>query len=83
MGIVNKNELFLVEIKITRGFRHQIRCHLAWLGFPVLNDDIYGKINDSEAILGLRADGISFSDPNTGEDMHFRLPTLSLPVLDS
>ena len=26
---------------ITAGFRHQVRCHLAWCGFPVKGDKIY------------------------------------------
>ncbi|MDR2746544.1 MAG: RNA pseudouridine synthase [Treponema sp.] len=29
-------------LRIRRGFRHQIRCHLAWLGEPVLYDALYG-----------------------------------------
>lgn len=31
----------LVECKISQGYRHQVRCHLAWLGLPVKNDEIY------------------------------------------
>ena len=27
---------------ITRGFRHQIRAHLAWIGYPIEGDAIYG-----------------------------------------
>lgn len=26
---------------ITAGFRHQVRCHLAWCGFPVKGDKVY------------------------------------------
>jgi len=38
--IVEKsNNLFTVRIK--RGFRHQIRCHLCWIGFPIVNDPLY------------------------------------------
>jgi 23S rRNA pseudouridine1911/1915/1917 synthase len=29
-------------LRIERGFRHQIRCHLAWIGEPILNDALYG-----------------------------------------
>jgi 23S rRNA pseudouridine1911/1915/1917 synthase len=29
-------------IRIRRGFRHQIRCHLAWIGEPILYDTLYG-----------------------------------------
>ena len=34
--------VFTVQIK--RGFRHQIRCHLCWAGFPILNDPLYGTV---------------------------------------
>jgi 23S rRNA pseudouridine1911/1915/1917 synthase len=29
-------------LRITRGFRHQIRCHLAWTGNPIEGDLLYG-----------------------------------------
>jgi 23S rRNA pseudouridine1911/1915/1917 synthase len=28
-------------VRIKRGFRHQIRCHLCWIGRPILNDPLY------------------------------------------
>ena len=31
----------IVECKITNGYRHQVRCHLAWIGLPIINDNIY------------------------------------------
>ena len=31
----------LVECTITNGYRHQIRCHLAWYGLPIINDFVY------------------------------------------
>lgn len=38
------------RLRIKRGFRHQIRCHLAWIGYPILNDTLYGGL-PGEAIL--------------------------------
>ncbi|MDR2176505.1 MAG: RNA pseudouridine synthase [Treponema sp.] len=32
----------ILTVRISRGFRHQIRCHLAWIGEPILNDVLYG-----------------------------------------
>lgn len=32
---------FVAKCKITEGFRHQVRCHLAFLGFPVVGDKVY------------------------------------------
>ena len=30
------------RVMIRRGFRHQIRAHLAWVGLPILGDSLYG-----------------------------------------
>ncbi len=32
-----------VECKITKGFKHQVRCHLGWIGLPVVNDKLYNS----------------------------------------
>jgi 23S rRNA pseudouridine1911/1915/1917 synthase len=40
--IINNNSL--LEIKIFKGARHQIRVHLAELGNPIYGDKIYNKI---------------------------------------
>lgn len=33
----------MVECKITQGYRHQVRCHLAWVGLPIVGDSLYNK----------------------------------------
>jgi len=67
--IVNRNgNVFTVRIK--RGFRHQIRSHLSWIGFPIMNDSLYGEQRaegEEQGILALRAHGLFFSDPASGE----------------
>lgn len=50
---------------ITNGFRHQIRCHMAWAGYPLLGDTLYG--GESSDVFGLRATGLSFAEPSTGK----------------
>ena len=35
---------------ITRGFRHQIRAHLAWIGHPIQGDALYGAGNDTDTL---------------------------------
>lgn len=36
---------------ITRGFRHQIRCHLSWAGYPITGDDRYGGDDNPYLLL--------------------------------
>ena len=41
----------LAECRIREGYRHQVRCHLAWAGFPVKGDTLYNsnyRENDSD-----------------------------------
>jgi 23S rRNA pseudouridine1911/1915/1917 synthase len=68
----SEKELYHFTIRLRRGFRHQIRCHLAWIGFPVVNDPLYG-LGDDGGFLALRATGLSFVDPKTGEPAKFSL----------
>jgi len=74
---VNGN-IFTVRIK--RGFRHQIRCHLCWIGKPILNDPLYSLASeltishaDNEALLALRANALFFKDPSTGKQREYRI----------
>ena len=46
------------KICIRKGFRHQIRCHLAWIGRPILNDSLYAEGGGDSEFLALRASGI-------------------------
>jgi 23S rRNA pseudouridine1911/1915/1917 synthase len=68
----SEEELYHFTLRLKRGFRHQIRCHLAWIGFPVLNDPLYGK-GDGNGFLALRATGLFFDDPKSGEQIQFRV----------
>ncbi len=57
-----KKDSNLFTCTITRGFRHQIRAHLAWLGFPILGDPIYGGPKSSTT-LELDCRAVSFPTP--------------------
>ena len=35
---------------ITRGFRHQIRAHLAWIGHPIQGDCLYGTPGETDTL---------------------------------
>jgi 23S rRNA pseudouridine1911/1915/1917 synthase len=80
----------VLTLRIYRGFRHQIRCHLAWIGEPILNDVLYGGKRcpadrpvpgrdgaagpDEKRPIALRARGFSFFNPSTGKQQSYRLP---------
>lgn len=57
------------ECKIEKGYRHQVRCHLAWAGYPVKNDFVYNakcrnRENSSEVLFSatkISIDGLEFS----------------------
>lgn len=78
----NPGECTGFRIRISRGFRHQIRCHLAWIGFPLLNDGLYGGIAGDAlfspeadfAPLALIARLISFDDPVSGMPRQYQIP---------
>ncbi|GHU54595.1 RNA pseudouridine synthase [Spirochaetia bacterium] len=72
--------LVYFRLGIKRGFRHQIRCHLSWIGRPILNDALYGGMIPPKmprGTLALRAEGFSFFDPSGGEKREYRIPPLS------
>lgn len=64
-----------VECKIAQGFRHQVRCHLAWLGLPVRGDAIYNR--------AFRQDGAQNSAGGQGGQMLFFAASLEFPDLFS
>ena len=74
---INGN-VFTVRIK--RGFRHQIRCHLCWIGYPIYNDPLYSFMQPEpdECELALRSHALFFPDPATGKQKEFRIPLLNI-----
>jgi 23S rRNA pseudouridine1911/1915/1917 synthase len=65
-------------IRIKRGFRHQIRCHLRWIGYPVLNDPLYGThpFQAEGAFLALCCQALFFIDPASGGKREYRIAAL-------
>ena len=61
---------FVLEAEIGRGYRHQIRAHTAWTGFPIHGDRIYGGM--AAPRLMLEACGIEV-DPGNGKAFRFDL----------
>lgn len=48
------NKQFQFTVTITKGFRHQIRAHLAWLGYPICQDKLYNPNSDNTDISELQ-----------------------------
>jgi len=66
----------LLEVRPHTGRTHQVRVHLAWLGYPVVGDAIYGRRRQRllRARHFLHAARIRFSHPATGEEVEFDVP---------
>ena len=60
----------LLEVKILTGRTHQIRVHMAHLGYPVVGDEMYGKKNEGQR-LALHASKIEFTHPKSGKIVQF------------
>jgi 23S rRNA pseudouridine1911/1915/1917 synthase len=58
-----------VECRPQTGRKHQIRVHLAYLGFPIVGDKLYGRRKDTLGIKRqfLHAAGLSLNRPSDGE----------------
>ena len=57
----------VLRCTITRGFRHQIRAHLAWAGYPIRGDVQYGGVSSDD--FGLEAVSISYIEPCSGRKL--------------
>lgn len=63
-----------LDLRLETGRTHQIRVHLAAIGHPVLNDDLYGG-PDAPGISrpALHAQTLGFARPDTGEQLRFEV----------
>ncbi len=62
----------LIECELETGRTHQIRVHMNYIGYPIVNDPVYGKrklLDDSGQCL--HAKTIGFVHPRTKEYMEF------------
>jgi 23S rRNA pseudouridine1911/1915/1917 synthase len=60
--------LLRVTVSLTRGFRHQVRVHLAASGFPIAGDPLYEPAVTAGRYprMWLHSSAIEFPDPATG-----------------
>lgn len=60
------NRYSLLEVNLETGRKHQIRVHLQDLGHPVVGDKKYGSGDNPIGRLGLHAQVLAFTHPETG-----------------
>ena len=66
----------LLEVKIDTGRTHQIRVHMAEIGYPVVGDEVYSNGKNEFNVHGqmLHSTSLDFVHPITGKPMHFEAP---------
>ena len=66
----------LLEVRPHTGRTHQVRVHLAWLGYPVVGDTVYGRRRQRllKSRHFLHAAQLRFTHPATGEEVEFKAP---------
>lgn len=75
----------LIELSLETGRTHQIRVHMNYIGYPIVNDPVYGRrklIDDSGQCL--HAKTLGFVHPTTGREMLFdsALPDCFVNILN-
>ena len=72
--IDTRDGLGLFHLRPRTGKKHQLRVHMAAIGFPILGDNLYPEIHQppQEVPLQLLASRLSFADPLTGTPREFK-----------
>ena len=63
----------LLECILETGRTHQIRVHLAYIGYPVNNDPTYCKKKSTDFGQMLHSKSIKFNHPRTGKELYFEV----------
>lgn len=64
----------ILKLRLLTGRTHQIRVHLAYIGHPILGDDLYGGPTDLIERQALHAAELAFIHPLTGEKVELFSP---------
>ena len=76
----------LIKVKIDTGRTHQIRVHMAQIGYPIIGDEVYSNGKNEFGVKGqmLHSTILEFKHPTTNKVMHFEaeLPQYFKDVLD-
>ena len=75
-----------IEVKIETGRTHQIRVHMAQIGYPIVGDFVYSNGKNPFGVEGqcLHSSNLEFVHPITGKEMNLtaKLPKYFEEVLD-
>ena len=63
----------LVECILETGRTHQIRVHMAYIGYPVSNDPMYGRGKSTDFGQMLHSKSIRFKHPTTEKELFFEV----------
>ena len=63
----------LIECILETGRTHQIRVHLAYIGYPIVNDPTYNKGKTTEFGQMLHSKSIKFHHPRTNKELYFEV----------
>lgn len=58
----------LVKATISTGRKHQIRVHLANIGYPIMNDPLYGMVRNNKGLM-LQSYRLTYLQPFTHEEI--------------
>ena len=75
--VVKRYEKYtLIRVKIDTGRTHQIRVHMAEIGYPVVGDEVYSNGKNEFNVHGqmLHSTTLDFVHPITGKQMHLEAP---------
>lgn len=68
------NDYTLVECTLETGRTHQIRVHMAYIGYPIFNDPVYGKGKSTAFGQFLHSSEIEFISPINKKELTFKVP---------